>query len=114
MEKMNMDMHMQMYFVNTYQCVWLFDSFKTTTHTPVKYWTLIIVALVFSIFTQFLKSLKIDENSKFSDSYKVKGTSSSLNLEKIVFKGFTTICDALLMLLIMTFNTGIFIVCILG
>ena len=110
-----MEMHMQMYFIFTYKCVWLFKSLKTSVDNPGLYWSLLPCALLISFAQQFLKALKLNKQYPIHDRYKKKEISAAVRyLIQLLYQLVYLTVNALVMLLIMTCNSGIVIACILG
>lgn len=107
----------QMFFEFKYDCTWLFKSVKTDHTNKGTYWLLLIVPIVLCILQQLLKSLKNSKKSPFHEHYKLVSKKQDTLPDVIVkfaYQALYLVVNGLLMLLIMTFNGGIFIACMIG
>lgn len=106
----------QMFFEFKYDCTWLFKSVKTDETNKGTYWLLLIVPVVLCILQQLLKSLKNSKKSPFHEFFKQTKIAQALpdGITKFGYQALYIIINGLLMLLIMTFNGGIFIACMVG
>jgi hypothetical protein len=114
-----MDAHIQLYFVNTYQCVWLYKALETTPQTPAKYWLLITITVLLGLTQQYLKALKSNKNCVAHELFPPRNYQGKIGWVppgawKFFYKSVYVLINAQIMLLVMTFNTGIFAAVVVG